>query len=378
MIENKKQLGQKQEEKKEEQLFRLPKNIRQVGQGEQNFVVYIEDYVMSFVHYIGKCSTEQMRMAVLLGESRIWEEKRCVFIYGAVIVEKVDFEAKGCFSKEIWEKIYREIEENFKNKQIVGWMVTKAGINMEPSKQLEKLHLENFSGKDKVLLLYDTLEREEKVFIYQEKRFNELEGYCIYYDKNQDMQEYMLKKKGNVEREQVSDHAVQEMKKRIGEMETRQKKQSRKKRVGINIAIIAGVAICGVALQQKGIQKQFSKTIETFKEENENVSMEMYTPTVTKKLETEKQPNTVETEEQIDQTETAENEKKGVSDSNTTETMENIYNGAQYYTIQPGDTLVSICMKEFSSLEKMDEIMRLNQIQDKNKIVAGQRLKLYE
>lgn len=58
--------------------------------------------------------------------------------------------------------------------------------------------------------------------------------------------------------------------------------------------------------------------------------------------------------------------------------MENIHNGAQYYTIQPGDTLVSICMKEFSSLEKMDEIMRLNQIQDKNKIVAGQRLKLYE
>ena len=43
MIENKKQLGQKQEETKEEQLFRLPKNIRQVGQGEQNFAVYIED-----------------------------------------------------------------------------------------------------------------------------------------------------------------------------------------------------------------------------------------------------------------------------------------------------------------------------------------------
>ena len=37
--------------------------------------------------------------------------------------------------------------------------------------------------------------------------------------------------------------------------------------------------------------------------------------------------------------------------------MENIHNGAQYYTIQPGDTLVSICMKEFSSLEKMDEII---------------------
>ena len=58
--------------------------------------------------------------------------------------------------------------------------------------------------------------------------------------------------------------------------------------------------------------------------------------------------------------------------------MQNVYGEKQYYTIQPGDTLVSICMKEFSSLERMDEIMRLNSIQDKNKIVAGQRLKLYE
>ena len=185
-----------------------------------------------------------------------------------------------------------------------------------------------------------------------------------------------LKKKGKVEKEQVSDHAVQEMKKRIGEMETRQKKQSKKKRMGINIAVIAGVAICGVALQQKGVQKQFSKTIETFKEENENASMEMHTPTVTEEAVIEEQSNTTEAEEHIDQPEASEDEKNSVSD--TTETMENIHNGAQYYTIQPGDTLVSICMKEFSSLEKMDEIMRLNQIQDKNKIVAGQRLKLYE
>ena len=50
----------------------------------------------------------------------------------------------------------------------------------------------------------------------------------------------------------------------------------------------------------------------------------------------------------------------------------------QYYTIQPGDTLVSICMKQFQSLDRMDEIMQINNITNKDKIVAGQKIKLWE
>lgn len=50
----------------------------------------------------------------------------------------------------------------------------------------------------------------------------------------------------------------------------------------------------------------------------------------------------------------------------------------QYYIIQPGDTMVSICMKQFQSLEKMDDILKLNHIEDKDKIVAGQKIKLWE
>ena len=50
----------------------------------------------------------------------------------------------------------------------------------------------------------------------------------------------------------------------------------------------------------------------------------------------------------------------------------------QFYIVQPGDTMVSICMKQFQSLERMDEILEINGIQDRNKIVAGQKLKLWE
>ena len=50
----------------------------------------------------------------------------------------------------------------------------------------------------------------------------------------------------------------------------------------------------------------------------------------------------------------------------------------QYYEIQPGDTLVSICEKNFQSQEKMNEILSINGIQDKNHIVAGTTIKLWE
>jgi len=51
---------------------------------------------------------------------------------------------------------------------------------------------------------------------------------------------------------------------------------------------------------------------------------------------------------------------------------------SQYYTIQPGDTLVSICMSQFQSLDRMESIMSINGIEDKDCIVAGQVLKLWE
>lgn len=377
-MENKKQAGKAQENRREE-LFCLPRNYRQVGQEHSNIAVYIEDYVMSFVHYIGKNSTEEVGIAVLIGEKRTLEKKNCVFIYGAVLVQNINLETKGCFSKEIWEKIYREIEENFKNKQIVGWMVTRAGINMEPGKQLEQLHLENFSGKDKVLLLYDTLEREECFFVYRKDSFIKLEGYCIYYDKNPEMQEYMLKKKGNAEKEQVSDYVVEKMKKKLGEMENRQKKQNRRKRLSVNIVVIGGIVLCAFVLQQRGLKKQVFETVETFKEEKKNITQQLDTPKYTKAPEQKKKNQTAETKDKKKNPEETNTEEIPTDKTETvSQTMQNVYGEKQYYTIQPGDTLVSICMKEFSSLERMDEIMRLNSIQDKNKIVAGQRLKLYE
>lgn len=48
----------------------------------------------------------------------------------------------------------------------------------------------------------------------------------------------------------------------------------------------------------------------------------------------------------------------------------------RYYTVQPGDTLDTICRSIYNSLDVREELCQLNGIQDGNKIFVGQKLQL--
>lgn len=371
--------GESHEEKKDT-LFCMPKNVRQIGQPKENRKIYIEDYVMSFIRYLGKESANIYRTAVFLGEYKEWEGKKCIFIQGAIEVEGIHLEEGKCFPKEIWEEIYREIEENFKNGSIVGWMLTKAGIQMEPTEVLEKIHIDNFSGQDKTLLLYDTLEREECFFLFEKKHLKKQEGYYIYYEKNLEMQNYMLKKKGNMPGEEVDDYAIKEMKKRMeGMEEAKRKKKKAKKRWGM--ASVFGAAILlGIFWENKGMITEWTDywrgAAETFSDgqnkENEQEE-ELFVEQQESKI-------TIPTEDVDKQEEAPEEQKEEETKVETDDVLPTVEadEEAKYYTVQPGDTMVSICMKQFQSLEKMDDILKINHIEDKDKIVAGQKIKLWE
>lgn len=359
-------------EDKKEVLFCMPKNIRQIGQPEENRKIYIEDYVMSFIRYLGKESTNTYKTAVLLGEYREWEGSQCIFIQGAIEVEGIDLEEGKCFPKEIWEGIYHAIEENFKNGSIVGWMLTKAGIPLEATEILEKIHIDNFSGQDKTLMLYDTLEREECFFVFEKKHLKKKEGYYIYYEKNQEMQNYMLKKKGIMPSEEVDDYAIKEMKKRMEGMEEAKRKRIKTKKRLKAASILGAAVLLGFLWQNREMIKELGHTEETLSESNKEESSNKEDELV---VEQQQSKITISNEE-VDKPEEIEEDKK----ENKPEAQEvvQIEKEGQYYIIQPGDTMVSICMKQFQSLEKMDDILKLNNIEDKDKIVAGQKIKLWE
>lgn len=353
-------------EEKSKLLFCVPKNLRKIGQTQGEREIYIEDYVMSFIKYLGRESTKDYKVAIFLGEYREIEEKQSIFIYGALEVEDVNIEEGKCFPKGIWEKIYHEIEENFKGSSIVGWVVTKAGIELEATELLEKLHIDNFSGQDKTMMLYDTLEREECFFVFERRHLRKLEGYNIFYEKNPEMQNYMLKKKGIMPTEEVDDYVTKEMKKKLEEMETKKKKNAKVKKkwkMAFVLVMMGAITISWKKIEDNEKWKITKETINSTKEEVEKnkesfVEQKQARITIPKELVDEQQKKTKKEE--------LEQEEKQKEDD------EHVW----YYTIQPGDTMVSICMSQYQSLEKMDEILKINHIQNKNKIVAGQRIKL--
>ena len=48
--------------------------------------------------------------------------------------------------------------------------------------------------------------------------------------------------------------------------------------------------------------------------------------------------------------------------------------GQRLYLVQPGDTLYGICLECYGDGSRMDEICRLNGLEDVDKITAGQNL----
>ena len=82
---------EKQEAKNGENLFNLPRNIRQVGLTMGNMRIYIEDYVYTFLTRLARNEIspgkEPCNIAVFTGETKWNNGITYLFIRGALMVE---------------------------------------------------------------------------------------------------------------------------------------------------------------------------------------------------------------------------------------------------------------------------------------------------
>ena len=87
----------------------------------------------------------------------------------------------------------------------------------EPDEKLFDLHREQFPGEDRLLFLYDS-EENASVFLTENTGIRKQSGYYIYYEKNEQMQSYMVKENEgqSVEAESKNqDGAIQNFRRRI-------------------------------------------------------------------------------------------------------------------------------------------------------------------
>lgn len=415
-------------------LFKMPKNIRQIGQGEENKKVYVEDYVMTYIKQLSLKAGSEYRYAVLLGQFITISQSGHIFISGAVEMNGIAPEDGMCFSNDVWTSIYEDIKENFTDVEIVGWCVLRAGLPLEPKERLSKIHIDNFSGQNKVMMLYECLEKEEVFYVYEENALKKQEGYYVYYEKNEDMQNYMISQnqKESVDGD-YQDNTVKEIKKIINEKKN--KKVSLIPRallytagtLAAVVALIWGSAVLSGYDKMTGIEKTLSTisttlskveatkppkeeitevetlagSITTIKQEDivgDDINMEEISESTqteetlkatqkpekdaakeaeekpkVKETADETEQKTDETEQKVDETEQKADKPEGKTDK-TAEEVSAAAGGS--YIIKQGDTLADISLKIYHTMGRILEIQELNGIEDQNKIFAGQKIKL--
>lgn len=200
-----------------------PKNVRQIGFFTGDFRIYLEDYVHTFTHWLAEQNHTEKCVAVFVGEFAKSEHAREVYAYGAVVAEHACDSGKIEMTAQVWTKIYETIKAFFPDGEIVGWFCGGTSFTDEEREEIRQVHLDHFAGTDRILMLYDFLDREEEFYRYEEGGMVRQEGYYIYYEKNTEMQDYMIEQKqGKGSEENVNDRAVKEMRTRWGSAEKKE------------------------------------------------------------------------------------------------------------------------------------------------------------
>ena len=172
--------------------FKPPKNIKQIGESTSQKKIYVEDYVFTYIKELAKMEYANVRIAVLLGKYIKTPEEKIILINGAVEAKGVRFDSEDVFTNDTWTSIYDSIKQFFHEVEVVGWFIGGPGFVLENYEKLRKVHLDNFAGVDKTLLRYDSIEGEESFYFYEHGALCKQTGYYVYYEKNEDMQNYIM------------------------------------------------------------------------------------------------------------------------------------------------------------------------------------------
>ena len=185
---------------------KLPKNIRQIGDPDQVIRFYMEDYVNTYLKRLYPSGSQTLRVGLLLGSVEQYDGTPYVFVDGAMEMEDVENDGeKIVFTESGWKKAYQAMEEAFPKRTIQGWFLCGGpGSQLSPLNYW-KQHCQYFAGKNQLMYLNHGLEGEEVIYVTSEDGFYRLKGHCVYYERNQMMQDYMITRK-DVRRVETGSH----------------------------------------------------------------------------------------------------------------------------------------------------------------------------
>jgi LysM repeat protein len=406
---------------------KLPKNIRQIGERDEIVKLYVEDYVNTYLKRLFPVTGQRLRVGLLLGSMELSDGTPYIFIDGALEMEDVTEEGlKVSFTELSWKRASQNMDQLFPKRSIQGWFICGSpGEDLSPLNYW-KQHMQYFGGPNKLMYLSCGTEGDETIYVTSEDGFYKLQGYSIYYERNQMMQDYMVLRK-DVKRIETdtNDKVIEEFRKRMGE--NKEEAVDRHQTVGLlrgmcmamSVVVLAGGIVMfnnyermksmesvvvsaipakaekillGDKTQQKGEKKESGVVVE-------EADGEVYpTSAVSKETMSETMPGATQAQTAAQAGETAgetvsETAAAAESEPATQKVVEEKVTQAakpetppatqaaatdsqRIHTVVEGETLYGICIAEYKSVNKLKEICELNGLEDENKIVAGQKLRL--
>lgn len=393
----------------EETVPAKPRNVKQVGEPKEYKKIFIEDYVHTFLHQYSAAKGSGTRIAILLGTCERAGGKRHLYIKSALAVDDIaEKQGKYFFSEKKWGDIYQQCEAYFPGQEIAGWFLSKPGFPVENNAVIEETHRTYFSGADKVFFMLEPLEGESAFFGFDGNRFVKQPGYYIYYEKNEPMRSFIMEKNVGQKKESEAekpDIAMANFRKILQEKQAKNVK--RKKMVisyGMKVSILLVLFVGAVTLKNQTDQIQTMEKQMNELSEKGAVQKASSDEVIVEELpgDVEEQPQAVyqepevseERSEELPVTEPEEADKESIEEPAEEANEEPVEEAAEEaneepakepveeaavqtpvyeeYTVQPGDTLAKISRDKYGSDEMIDEICKLNEIQDGDYIQVGE------
>lgn len=389
--------------------IRRPKNIKQIGDVSSDKKIYIEDYAFTYINSIAYNSPQEEQAGVLLGELAKEGNERCVFVKGVIKAALGDTSDTGIyFNENIWNKIYSDTEKYFPDLSVVGWFAVMPEVTDERMARLKKLHLDNFAGNMKTLYLVDTVEKEEHFYLYENGTLKRQKGYVCFYERNYEMQEYMLERSEKKSCEDASDdRVIRNIRNVIREKEElKEQRKSGSFMYGVSAFLVVVIIVIGINLMnnyekmrrlnqsvdnlmnqlegnERGGQDGDDKDVHD-SEASGDISVDGNAIKVNRlsgdvyPLEENSTSDKTERETESDNKAASETT-QAISESETDASVSSVKTDSySMYTVKQGDTLMGICKRYYGTTTKYQEVMQYNGLDDSDMLYIGQQIKLPE
>lgn len=381
-----------------------------VGDLGNDYHIYIEDYVYTYLYQLAASDYTRESSAVLVGQS--YSDSKEILIKGMIPIpmDKLKSDSEW-IDMGVVDEIEEERKKYFKDQQIIGWMHMQPGYGTMLTMKEVREHQNIFEGDGTVCLLVDAINKIETLFVYEGDELKEQTGYCMYYERNEPMQQYMLEHPFNSGiKEEVKDSVVNQFREigKIRKAEYVQRKNMSLTVMAVSIILIGMTAVIvrmngqlavpttniplvspssitnneyknlsdlAAGKGNEAIDKEGKENLQSDTQQSNEQSDAIVSSKDVENIENEEVKNDNSEEQRVDK------EEETIQDENQDQIRQDVIKqdseeNYDMYIVEAGDTLADICYKQYGSAERSAEVAKYNGMENTDELYVGEKLKM--